>query len=150
MPRLLIRKATVVDPSQGLHAPMDVLAEDGRIAALNNRIDAEPDMTVVEAEGLVLAPGVIDIHVHLRDPGGEGAETIETGTRAAAAGGCTTLGAVPTPDPGCDTHAGAHSVLSRAASAGRLRVVPVAAITNGQQGERLADFGLLKAAGAGA
>jgi dihydroorotase len=150
MPRLLIRKATVVDPSQGLHAPMDVLAEDGRIAALNNRIDAEPDMTVVEAEGLVLAPGFIDIHVHLREPGGEGAETIETGTRAAAAGGFTTIYAMPNTNPVCDTHTGVHYVLSRAANVGCIRVVPVAAITIGQQGERLTDFGLLKAAGAGA
>jgi dihydroorotase len=150
MAKLLIRDATIVDPSQGLNASMDLLVEDGRVATLQSRIVPEPDMQVVEAKGLTLAPGFIDIHVHLREPGGEGAETIETGTRAAAAGGFTTIYAMPNTTPVCDTHTGVHYVLSRAANVGCIRVVPVAAITVGQKGEHVTDFGLLKAAGAGA
>lgn len=149
MSRLLIRNGTIIDPSQGIHRAMDLLVEDGKISALKARIDAS-DAEVIDASGLHVAPGFIDIHTHLREPGGEGSETIETGTRAAAAGGFTTIYCMPNTTPVCDSETGVQYVLSRAASHGCINVVPVAAITKGMQGEELTNFGRLMNCGAGA
>lgn len=147
---LLIRNATVVDPSQRLHQRLDILVENGAIAALDRGIPESRAREVLDATGLVACPGFVDLHVHLREPGGEGAETIETGMRAAAAGGFTTVFAMPNTNPVCDTTTGVQYVLSRAAELARIRVVPVAAVTRGQLGEEIVDFGSLVAAGAGA
>jgi dihydroorotase len=98
----------------------------------------------------VLAPGFIELHSHLREPGGEGSETIETGTRAAAAGGYTTVFCMPNTTPVCDTVTGVDFVLSRAATVGCVRVVPVAAVTRDMASDSLSNFGALAEAGAGA
>ncbi|MCC6546959.1 dihydroorotase [Candidatus Sumerlaeota bacterium] len=149
MSRLLVRNGTVVDPSQGIHRVMDVLVENGRVAEVRARIDAG-DAEVVEAAGFHVAPGFIDIHTHLREPGGEGSETIETGTRAAAAGGFTRIYCMPNTTPVCDSETGVQYVISRAASHGCINVVPVASITKGMLGEELTNFGRLMGCGAGA
>lgn len=150
MTKLLLRNGQVVDPSQGLNGPMDVLVEDGHIAEVAPAIGLERGDNVVDLAGLVVVPGFIDVHVHLREPGGEGAETIASGTRAAAAGGFTTIYAMPNTSPVCDTQTGVDYVLSRAATEGCVRVVPVAAVTVGQEGGGLTNMGVLLKAGAGA
>jgi dihydroorotase len=147
---LLVRNATVVDPSQRLHQRLDILIEDGVIAALDRDIPTSRAQHVLDAKGLIAAPGFVDLHVHLREPGGESSETIETGMRAAAAGGFTTIFAMPNTNPVCDTTTGVQYILSRAAELARIRVVPVGCVTRGQMGEDLADLGSLHAAGAGA
>lgn len=150
MPRLLVVDALVVDPSQGLSGRYDVLVEDGRIAAIDRRIKATEDMETIPAKGLVMAPGFIDLHTHLREPGSETAETIESGTRAAARGGFTTIYCMPNTNPVCDSATGVQYILSRAAAVGCVRVVPIAAITRGLEGKSLTNFGLLLDRGAGA
>lgn len=150
MAKTVIRNGLVIDPSQGLRAQLDVLIEDGRVAALAPAIPPDEDTAVVDASGFVIAPGFIDLHTHLREPGGESAETIESGTRAAAAGGFTTIFCMPNTKPVCDTETGVHYVVSRAANLGCVNVIPVAAITKNMDGEELTNFGKLITAGAGA
>lgn len=150
MPRTLIRGCTVLDPASRLYAPMSILIAGRTIEAIHPVISAERADRVIEADGLVAVPGFIDIHVHLRQPGGEGAETIATGTAAAARGGFTTVYAMPNTNPVCDSPVVVRYVLDRAAEAGPIRVVPIGAVTLGQHGEDLVDFGALREAGAGA
>jgi len=149
--RLILRNATVIDPSQGINERLDLLVEDGRVAALEANLGRVETALERDATGLVLAPGFIELHSHMREPGGEGSETIATGTRAAAAGGYTTLFCMPNTNPTCDTVTGVDFVLSRAATTGTgVRVLPVAAITRDLKSEDLVDFGALTEAGAGA
>lgn len=150
MQKLLVLDALVVDPSQGLSGRYDVLVKEGRIAAIERRIAPKDDMTTIQAKGLTLTPGFIDLHTHLREPGAETAETIETGTRAAARGGFTTIYCMPNTNPVCDSATGVQYILSRAAAVGCVRVVPIAAITRGLEGKSLTNFGLLLDRGAGA
>jgi dihydroorotase len=150
MPRMLIRNGTVVDPSQGINAQLDILIKDGTITGLAPAISVEEDVEVVDATGFVIAPGFIDLHTHLREPGGEGAETIESGSKAAAAGGFTTIFCMPNTKPVCDSETGVHYIVSRAASHGCVNVIPVAAITKGMEGNEMTNFGKLITAGAGA
>ncbi len=146
---MLIKGALVVDPTQALEAPMDLLLADGKIALLAppGTIPGE-GRRVVEARGLVLTPGLIDMHVHLREPGEEYKETIETGTRAAAQGGFTAVAAMPNTSPVNDTAAVSRYIREQAAAAGLARVYPVAAISMGLRGESLSEFGDQKEAGA--
>ncbi len=144
---LLVRKGLVVDPGSGSGAVRDVLIDGGRIADVRPRIDTAADRTV-EAEGLVVVPGLIDMHVHLREPGFEAKETIATGTRAAARGGFTTVCAMPNTHPVNDRRAVTESVLVEAARSGAVNVLPIAAVTLGSRGEELADLADLRAAGA--
>lgn len=148
--KTLIRGGRVVDPSQGLDAVRDVLVESGKIEAVVPAGSAPGADQTVDASGLVVSPGFVDIHVHLREPGGEASETIETGTRAAAMGGYTCCFCMPNTSPVCDSPITVRYILDRAHDAGPVRVVPVAAITTGQQGELLTDFAALREAGAGA
>ncbi len=147
---ILITGATIVDPSQSLHARRDLLIENGRVAALDTSIHTSRAASVIDAAGLIVTPGLIDLHSHLREPGAEASETIESGTRAAAAGGFTTIFCMPNTNPVCDSPAVVRSIIDRARQTGCVRVVPVAALTRGQQGERLSDLGALRDAGAGA
>ncbi len=148
MNRLLIRNGRVVDPSQSLDQGMDILLEDGHVAALNERLDVASDVPVIDAAGLVVAPGFIDLHVHLREPGFEYKETIETGCRAAVAGGFTAVCCMPNTNPVNDDPAVTKSIKAIAADVGLCRVFPIAALSKGQQGKQLAEIGETVAQGA--
>jgi len=147
MKPLLIRNGRVVDPASGLDARRDVLIEDGRIAAIDAAI-SRADAEVLDAAALVVAPGFIDIHVHLREPGKEGAETIVTGTRAAAAGGFTGVACMPNTQPVNDNPMVTRFLLGQAAQAGPVHVYPIGAVTKNSAGEELAEIESLRAAGA--
>jgi dihydroorotase len=144
--RLLIRNGRVIDPASGLDGPRDILAENGRIAAIAPRIDAA-EAEVVDAAGLVVAPGFIDIHVHLREPGIEHAETIETGSRAAAAGGFTSVCCMPNTIPVNHSATVTSFIVERARRSAAVNVFPIGAITQDSAGEQLADIGAMKEAG---
>ncbi len=146
---MLIRGALVVDPSQGLEAPKDVLIDRGKIAAVEppGAIPGE-GRRVIEAQGLVLTSGLIDMHVHLREPGDEYKETIETGARAAVHGGFTAVACMPNTQPLNENAAVTRFILDEARTAGLARVYPVAAISMGSQGEQLSEYGDQKKAGA--
>jgi dihydroorotase len=144
--RLLIRGGRVVDPARGVDDDLDVLIEDGRIAQVGPRL-AVRGAEVLEAEGLVVCPGFIDIHTHLREPGREDKETIATGTRAAAAGGYTAVCAMPNTDPVNDQAGITRAILERARAEGVVRVYPIGAITRGSQGEQMSEYADLREAG---
>jgi dihydroorotase len=146
MSRLLVKGGRVVDPSQGIDAALDVLLADGRVEKLGKHLAAR-GAEVVDADGLVVCPGFIDIHTHLREPGREDKETIATGTRAAAAGGFTAVCAMPNTDPVNDTAGITRAIVEKARAEGAVRVYPIGAITRGQKGEELAEFGDLQEAG---
>ncbi len=146
--QILLRGGRVVDPSQNLDAVRDVLLADGRVATLGEKVDASPDTRVLDCTGLVVTPGLIDVHVHLREPGGEHKETIATGARAAAAGGFTAVCAMPNTDPPIDDPATVGFVLAEGRRAGAARVYPVGCISAGRKGERLALIGEMVETGA--
>ncbi len=145
--RLLIRGGRLVDPAMGIDAPSDVLIEDGRIQAVDTRIEIV-DTRVLDASNLVVAPGFVDPHAHLCEPGWEHRETIRTGARAAAAGGYTSLCAMPDTDPPVDNPAAVGFVVGKGKRADGARVHPAAALSVGLKGERLTEFGELVEAGA--
>ncbi|WP_170852354.1 dihydroorotase [Blastococcus sp. DSM 46786] len=122
--------------------PADILVEDGRIAAVGDSLDAT-GAEVVEATGLIALPGLVDLHTHLREPGREDAETVETGSRAAALGGFTAVHAMANTDPVADTAGVVEQVWRLGQEAGLVDVVPVGAVTVGLGGERLAELGAM-------
>ncbi len=149
--RILIRGGRVLDPANGLDlARGDVLIEDGRIVEVGVDLSScairQPGRTI-DANGLVVAPGFVDLHTHLRDPGFEYKETVETGTRAAARGGFTTVCAMPNTEPAMDNRGTVDYVLRRAAEEGIVRVLPIGAVTKGRAGKQLAELGELAEAG---
>jgi dihydroorotase len=144
---LVIRGSRVVDPASGTDAVLDVVVEDGRISAVEARAEAPARASTIDADGLVLAPGLVDLHAHLREPGREDVETIETGCRAAAVGGFTALAPMANTDPVADTAAVIEEVRTLAARAGLCDVFPVGAITKGRAGEEMAAIGEMAAAG---
>ncbi len=146
--KLLVRGGRVVDPSQNLEAALDVLVEGGAVAKLAPRIAAPKSAQVVDARGAIVAPGLIDIHVHLREPGQEYKETVRSGTLAAAAGGFTAVACMPNTDPVNDNRSVTEHILSEARRHGYARVYPVGAASKGLQGEELAEMGELARAGA--
>lgn len=148
MTAILFRGGRVVDPSQHLDDVTDLLVLDGKIAAIGRDIGNPDGARVIEAGGLVIAPGLVDVHVHLREPGHEDRETIATGSASAVAGGFTGVCAMPNTDPVIDNQAAVGFVKSRGESAGLARVYPIGCITLGQKGEQLAEFGEMVAAGA--
>jgi dihydroorotase len=143
---LLLKGGRVVDPAQGLDGPRDVLLRDGRVAEVGARLSARGAETV-DASGLVVCPGFIDTHVHLREPGFEQKETIASGTRAAAAGGFTAVCAMPNTDPVNDSAGTTRFILEQSEAEGVVRVYPIGAITKGSRGEELAEYGDLREAG---
>lgn len=146
MSRLLLRGGRVIDPSSGKDAALDVMIAEGRIEKVGSRLPAR-GAEVLEMKGLVVCPGFVDVHVHLREPGREDKETIATGTRAAAAGGFTAVCAMPNTDPVNDTAGITRAILDKARAGGAVRVYPIGAITRGQKGEELAEYGDLQEAG---
>ena len=148
MKRLLIRNGRVIDPSQGLDQGMDVLLENGVVAALGERLDVAPKTKTLDAAGLVVAPGFIDLHTHLREPGFEHKETIESGCRAAVAGGFTALCCMADTDPVNDDPSVTSYILKRAEQVGLARVYPIGAVSVGLEGEEMAEIGEMVGAGA--
>ncbi|MCS6914834.1 MAG: dihydroorotase [Myxococcales bacterium] len=149
-PPLLIRGGRVIDPAAGLDGCADVLLAGGRVVAVSPHISdgqVPPGARLVRASGLVVCPGFIDLHVHLREPGHEYKEDIASGTRAAAAGGFTTVCCMPNTTPPNDCRAVTELVLRRAAEVGVVRVRPIGAISQGLRGEALAEMAELKEAG---
>jgi len=144
----LIRGARLVDPAAGVDAVCDLLLRDGQVAAVGAAAAAAAGgAQSVDAGGLWLLPGLVDLHVHLREPGQEGKETIASGTRAAAAGGVTTLVAMPNTVPATDSVAIVELVRSMARSQGVVHVLPSAAVTKGRMGAELSEIGDLARAG---
>ena len=144
---LLIRGGRVVDPAAGRDGRADVLLKDGVVAEVADRIEAG-DAEVFDASRLLVLPGFIDLHTHLREPGREYAETIHSGLRAAATGGFTAVCAMPNTNPVNDTREVCEFVRARGEKAGAARLHPIAAITKGQKGEQMTAFGELAEAGA--
>src|SRR3989454_5730908 len=146
--RLLIQNGYVIDPSQGINTGRNVLVEDGRVVGLPNFSEGVPEgAEVFDATGLVVAPGFIDMHAHLREPGDEYKETIASGAAAAIAGGFTTVCAMPNTDPVNDNAAVTRFVIEQAQRAGLANVFPVGAITKNSKGTELAEMGEMKDAG---
>lgn len=146
---LLIQGGLVVDPAQALSAPRDLLIDGGKIAALEPPGTISPDgRRVIAARNLVVTPGLMDMHVHLREPGEEYKETILTGTAAAVAGGFTAVAAMPNTRPVNDNASITRFILETAKTAGLARVYPVGAISMGSLGQTLSEYADQKAAGA--
>lgn len=145
--KILIRHGRVIDPSQRLDAVRDILLADGRVAELAETIEEEADR-IVEADGLYVMPGLIDLHVHLREPGYEYKETIHTGTMAAARGGFTTICPMPNTKPATDNPERIRYVIEKAAAEAPVHVLPIGAVTAGQAGEELTDIAGMVRAGA--
>ncbi len=146
MEKLVIKGGRVIDPAQNLDEILDVLIENGKITALDKEIDTA-DAVVVDASGRLVTPGLIDIHVHLRDPGLEYKEDIVSGTRSAVAGGFTAVACMPNTKPVNDNHTITRYILEKARQEGACRVFPVASITKGMAGESLTEMGELKETG---
>jgi dihydroorotase len=145
--RLLIRGGRVVDPAAGRDDLLDLVLSDGEVTAVGERLAAD-GAEVLDAKGLLVLPGFIDLHVHLREPGREYAETIASGAAAAAAGGFTAVCAMPNTEPANDDRSVTAFVAAKGAEAGAARVYPIGAITRGRKGEELAEFGEMRRAGA--
>ena len=145
---LLIRGGRIIDPAQGIDLVGDLLLRDGKVAWLGLRgqipFEAYP---VLEAQGLIISPGFIDLHCHLRQPGFEDKETIATGSRAAAKGGFTTVCCMPNTNPPIDSAAVVEFIQNIAQAEAKVRVLPIGCITKGRRGEELAEMGELAAAG---
>ncbi len=146
----VIRNGRVIDPSQGIDRLADVLIEDGKIVEVTNAPleSIAEDHEVIDASGLVVSPGFVDLHTHLRDPGFEWKETIESGTKAAARGGFTTVCAMPNTDPCQDSAAVIEDVTRRSLTGAAVRVLPIGAITKGRHGKVLSPMGELAEVGA--
>ena len=144
---LIIKGGRVVDPADGRDGAFDVLVTDGRIARVGRDLPVNGAELFEVPKGWIVAPGLIDIHVHLREPGQEHKETIASGTMSAVAGGFTAVACMPNTEPVND-HAGiTQFILKKAAEAGLARVYPIGAVSLGSRGEQLAELGEQKAAG---
>lgn len=151
--RLIVSGGLVIDPARRLEAVRDVLIEDGKVAAVATgltRKSALKGAPVIDARGRWVIPGLVDMHVHLREPGREGDETIASGTRAAARGGVTTVLAMANTEPVTDTAAQLSALRAKARTDAAITVLFAGAVTLGQKGERLTEFAKLRAAGAAA
>ena len=145
--KLLIRQGRLVDPVGGIGGVMDILIEDGKVAVIGSNIN-EPGAKLIDASGMVVCAGLVDMHVHLREPGFEYKETVETGALAAARGGFSSIACMPNTRPAVDSPEQIDFLKGKAAAACGVHVWPIGAVTRGQKGQALTDFEALKAAGA--
>ncbi len=146
--KLLIANGYLIDPAQEVNAGRDLLIEDGRVVGLLERSEPRPeDVQVLDATGLIVAPGFIDLHVHLREPGQEYKETIATGAAAAVAGGWASVCAMPNTDPINDNPAVTRFIIEKGRAAQLANVFPIGAVTKGSDGQELAEMGEMKNAG---
>lgn len=148
MSGILIRGGRVIDPARKTDDRADVYLLEGKVEGVGRNLGTPPGAMVVDASGQVVAPGLIDVHVHLREPGQEDLETVATGAMAAAAGGFSAVCAMPNTDPVCDNQGVVGFVKAQAQRAGKARVYPIGAVSLGQKGQQLAEFGELVGAGA--
>ncbi len=146
--RTVLRGGRILDPSQNLDRNADLLLEQGKVAAILEAGTPVADAESLDVSGKVVVPGLIDIHVHLREPGFEYKEDIESGTRAASAGGFTRVCCMPNTNPAIDTAATVRFILERTAQVGSAHVHPIGAATRAMQGDQLTEMAELKAAGA--
>jgi dihydroorotase len=146
--KTLIANGYVIDPSQGINGGKNLLVEDGRVTGLLDRGEQFPEgVEVFDATGLIVAPGFIDLHTHLREPGAEYKETIASGAAAAVAGGWTTVCAMPNSDPVNDSPAVTRFIIEQGQRAQLANVFPLGALTKGSEGKELAEMGEMKNAG---
>ncbi len=145
--KLLIKNGHIIDAKSDLDAVLDLLAVDGKITEMAKGIE-EDGCEILDANGLYVLPGLVDAHCHLRDPGFEYKEDIESGTKSAAKGGFTSIACMPNTNPVADSEAVIKYIINKAKSDGYVNVFPIGAITKGQKGEELAEIGELKFAGA--
>jgi dihydroorotase len=145
--KLLIKNGHIIDAKTGVDGIYDLLAEEGRITEISANIE-EDGCEVIDAAGKFVLPGLVDAHCHLRDPGYEYKEDIESGTRSAAKGGFTSVACMPNTNPVTDNESVVKYILNKAKQEGCINVYPIGAITKGQKGEELAEIGELKFAGA--
>ena len=144
---VFIEGGRVIDPASGTDGVRTVVVREGRIAEVAERLERPRGARVIDARGKWVTPGLVDLHVHLREPGHEYKETVATGARAAVAGGFTAVCAMPNTVPVNDNASVTELILARAAAAGLARVYPVGAISKGSKGEELAEYGELRGAG---
>jgi len=146
MAKILIQGGRVINPAQNLDDICDVLIEKGKIAAIGKKLDSK-GAEVIDAKGLIVTPGLVDIHVHLRDPGLEYKEDIASGTLSAVTGGFTAVACMPNTKPVNDNQTVTKYILDKAAEVGHCRVFPIASITKGLEGESMTEMGELKGLG---
>jgi dihydroorotase len=145
--RVILKGGHVVDPRRALNGPADVLLHGDRIVRIGRHLPVEDAVVIEVPAGWIVAPGLIDMHVHLREPGQEHKETVSSGTAAAVAGGFTAVACMPNTEPVNDTAAVTELILRRAAAAAQARVYPIGAVSRGSKGEQLADIAELRHAG---
>ena len=147
MEKILIKGGRIVDPAQDVDMVGDLLLSEGKVVGIEKSIPSTNDARVLDAAGMVVSPGFIDLHCHLRDPGLEYKETIASGTRAAAKGGFTTVCAMPNTEPTMHTRATVEYVLEKARTEGVVRVLPIGCVTKGSLGKELSEMAELAEAG---
>src|SRR5687768_11347621 len=146
--KLLIANGYVIDPASQVNAGKNLLIEDGRVLGIVDRSEPAPeDAKLIDATGLIVAPGFIDLHTHLREPGQEYKETVATGASAAVAGGWTSICAMPNTDPVNDNPAVTRFIVEQGQAAKLANVFPIGAVTKGSGGKELAEMGEMKNAG---
>lgn len=147
--KILIKNGHIIDPANGLDGVNDIYINDGVIAEIGSDIELNGEIVqVIDADGQIVAPGLVDMHVHLREPGQEYKEDIETGTRAAAYGGVTSVACMPNTEPVCDNETVVRYIKERAKEVGYVNVFPVGAISKGLEGKYLAEIGEMAFSGA--
>ncbi len=147
MTPILIKGGRIIDLGQGIDKIADLLVEDGVVQGTDRQIELSVGVETIDATGMVVCPGFIDLHCHLREPGFEYKETVASGTRAAAKGGFTTVCAMPNTNPAMDSWATVDFVLQKSRDEGSARVLPIGCVTKGSNGEQLSEMGELAQAG---
>jgi dihydroorotase len=145
--KIVIKDGHIIDPSQGIDRVGDILIEDGKIKEITDqgtKVKNDPEIRIINAQGMIIIPGLIDMHVHLREPGFEYKETIQTGTMAAVKGGFTTVCCMPNTFPVNDNASVTEFIKRKASQEGHCAVLPIGAITKGQKGQELAEIGTMR------